>query len=445
MALPLISVTELTQDIKSQLESRFSQVRVKGEITNFKQQSSGHLYFSLKDEGAQISAVLFRGSAKNLSRIPKPGDQVIVIGQVNVYAPRGSYQIVVRELSFAGVGDLLLKLHQLKLKLEKQGYFDPERKKALPKHPKTIGVITSPTGSVIQDIINVLKRRHRGFQLILNPVKVQGEGAAQEIAEAIDVFNRYKLADVLIVGRGGGSLEDLWPFNEECVAEAIYRSEIPIISAVGHETDFSIADYVADLRAPTPSAAAELSVQELSAQFDFLNTCEQRLTQLLKQKLHRLKEKMSLVKRQPLFTSPYFLLGKHLQKLDEFTNHLKFRMEQKIQGDKMRLVTYKKALEGVKPMERIQLLKKELKSYQYQIDRGSTAVLERKKQHLTYIISHLKSVDPRTILKKGYCIPFAENKDSVIISTKQLHEEQKLSLLFHDGTTDITVNKIHGK
>ncbi|MES2121396.1 MAG: exodeoxyribonuclease VII large subunit, partial [Chlamydiota bacterium] len=237
----ILSVSELTNEIKKQIESRFPAVAVKGEISNLKEQSSGHIYFTLKDAGAQLSAVLFRGNARELSRLPKNGDQVVLRGEISLYTPRGQYQMIVRNLEYAGVGELLLKLHAMKAKLQGLGWFDASRKRPLPRFPKTIGVVTSPTGAVIQDIVQVLSRRNAGVHLILHPVKVQGEGAAEEIARAIEEFNRFHLADLLIVGRGGGSLEDLWAFNEECVARAIFQSKIPVISAVGHETDFSIA------------------------------------------------------------------------------------------------------------------------------------------------------------------------------------------------------------
>ncbi len=219
----VLSVSELTSTIKRILEPNFSSICVRGEISNFKLQSSGHLYFTLKDDGSQISAALFRGNAARLSRMPKEGDQVIASGQISLYAPRGQYQIVVRDIQFLGVGELLLKLHELKNTLEKRGWFSTEYKKALPKFPRRIGVVTSPTGAVIQDILHVLKRRFSGFQVILNPVKVQGEGAAEEIAQAIQDINHHDLADLLIIGRGGGSIEDLWAFNEEIVAKAIFE------------------------------------------------------------------------------------------------------------------------------------------------------------------------------------------------------------------------------
>jgi len=280
-SLPLLTVSQLTNAIKMSLESMFPSIYLQGEITNFKVQTSGHLYFSLKDANAQIAAVMFAREASYLKTMPKAGDQVVIKGEINVYPPKGNYQLLVRELSFVGLGELLQRLEQLKVKLHQMGWFKAARKKPLPRYPKRIGVITSPTGAVIQDIINVLSRRFSGFSLLLNPVKVQGEGAAKEIAQAIEQFNRYQLVDVMIVGRGGGSLEDLWAFNEEIVAEAIYNSQIPIISAVGHETDHCIADYVADVRAPTPSAAAEIVIAEKAQQIEQLSLIKKRMQQTL--------------------------------------------------------------------------------------------------------------------------------------------------------------------
>ncbi|MCB1149824.1 MAG: exodeoxyribonuclease VII large subunit, partial [Chlamydiia bacterium] len=257
-----VTVSALTEQIRNLLEPRFFGISVRGEISNFKKHSSGHLYFTLKDAKAQIGAVMFAASAGRLRAVPKDGDQVLVTGNLNVYPPHGKYQIVVEEMTPLGLGELLMKLEQLKLEIKRRGWFEKEHKKLLPPFPKRIGIVTSPTGAAIQDILNVLSRRFAGVEILLNPVRVQGETAAAEIAQAIEQFNKYQLADVLIVGRGGGSLEDLFAFNEEIVARAVFESAIPIICAVGHETDHCIAEYVADMRAPTPSAAAELVIRE---------------------------------------------------------------------------------------------------------------------------------------------------------------------------------------
>ncbi len=409
--MQVITVTELTLAIKKHLETRFTQVRVQGEITNFKEQSSGHLYFTLKDAQSQISAVLFRGNAQGLTRLPKNGDQIIASGELSVYPPRGNYQLIIRELQYAGVGELLLKLHALKAKLENLGWFDKSRKKPLPPTPKTIGIITSPTGAVIQDILNILSRRHVGFHVILNPVKVQGEGAAQEIAQAIHHFNQYKLADVLIVGRGGGSLEDLWAFNEEIVAEAIYRSKIPIISAVGHETDYSIADFVADVRAPTPSAAAEIVMAAAEEHLKHLSHMDKRLYQTLSHLLKNHRQRLESLRRQPILSSPFAILGSASQRLDDLSEELSAATKRVILTKKLELQGAQKQLQVLDPRIRVNHLKQKL-------------------QQLT---SHLKAIDPKNLLTKGYSILFHENSGSVIFSSKEVQTGDHIRILQHDG------------
>ncbi|MBX9744744.1 MAG: exodeoxyribonuclease VII large subunit, partial [Chlamydiales bacterium] len=318
----ILSVSELTQEIKKQLETKLGTVSVRGEVINLKMQTSGHLYFTLKDAEAQVSAVLFKGASKGLTKLPQEGNQVMIQGEITVYPPRGSYQILVRAIQYQGEGELLAKLHMRKKQMQALGYFDPQRKKKLPPFPKTIGVITSPTGAVIQDILQILERRHSGFHLVLFPVKVQGEGAKEEIAKAIHSFNKYKLADVLIVGRGGGSLEDLWAFNEEEVVQAILQSHIPVISAVGHETDFSLSDFVADVRAPTPSAAAELVISEKEQQLKFLLGCGKQIDRYGLSQLLRLRQSLQVRLKNPYICSPYLLLAKNFQGLDEIKQRL---------------------------------------------------------------------------------------------------------------------------
>ncbi len=392
------TVSELTFAIKSLLEPNFRSICVKGEISNFKLQSSGHLYFSLKDAGSQISAVLFKGNAAALPRMPKEGDQVVALGEISLYAPRGQYQIIIRELQFLGVGELLLQLHQLKEKLQLRGWFDPQHKKPLPGLPRKIGIVTSPTGAVIQDILNVLTRRFAGFQVILNPVKVQGEGAAVEIAQAIQDFNKYNLADVLIIGRGGGSIEDLWAFNEEIVAKAIFESRIPIISAVGHETDFTIADWVADVRAPTPSAAAEIVIAEKASLLKFLNHAEKVCHQRISQQISQYRQRTFALQKHPLLSSPYGILSPLIQRLDDYTRQLEL------------LNPSDKIAEGWDRLKRVK--------------------------------QHLKSLHPQNILKKGYTILFSEKENSIILSAKDLQPDQKITALLHDGKVSATVNQV---
>jgi exodeoxyribonuclease VII large subunit len=464
---PVFSVSEITALIKKQLESAFPKVQVKGEISNLKEQSSGHIYFTLKDAGAQLSAVLFKGSAAGLARPLKNGDQVVLTGELNVYAPRGSYQIVVRSIQFLGLGELLMQLHALKAKLESLGWFKPERKRPLPRFPRTIGVVTSPTGAVIQDIVHILERRLQGFHLVLCPVKVQGEGAAEDIASAIDLFNHYALADVLIVGRGGGNLEDLWAFNEEKVAAAIYRSKIPVISAVGHETDVCIADFVADIRAPTPSAAAEITSSETQKELHFLQQAALRLKSAVLAQLAHHKARQQQYKRHALFTRPFQLIEPHLQQLDILTADLDTSMHLFLQKNRLKVDSLKKQLDMLRPDMQIHTLKQRLKSVLNTLDRvmqnkiqlRQEALREESRskhldsmmrklytshaQKLTQLTSHLAGIDPNNLLSKGYCILFREKTASVILSIQELCEGEKLRVKLRDGAALVSVNERH--
>ncbi len=405
------SVTEFTAAVQTLLEGRFASVSVRGEISNCKQQSSGHIYFSLKDAGAQVSAVLFRGSAANLRRLPKDGDQVIANGRVSLYAPRGQYQIIVQELQFLGMGELLLKLHQLKETLEKRGWFAPQRKKPLPKFPRRIGIVTSPTGAAIQDILNILTRRFAGINILIYPVKVQGDGSAQEIAQAIDELNRHQMADLLIVGRGGGSIEDLWAFNEEVVAQAIFNSTIPIISAVGHETDFTIADWVADVRAPTPSAAAELAIAEKANLLAFLTHASSTLRQRLAQQISYSAKRLEALRRHPLLGSPYALLSLPLQKLDDCREELDASMR--------RTLTQKRDLLAA-AIRRRELL-------------NPLISIRHRREQLQRIQAHLTTLHPYRPLEKGYALLFSEKEGSLILSSKDIPPALELSILLGDG------------
>jgi len=416
-----LTVTQLTLTIKKLLEQGIGSVSVRGEISNLKEQSSGHLYFTLKDGESQISAVLFKGQARSLSRLPKEGNQVVLHGNLTVYSPRGNYQIIVNQLEYLGVGELLIKLHELKNKLDKLGWLDPKRKKKLPKFPKTIGIVTSATGAVIQDIINVLSRRFSGTHIILNPVRVQGEGAAKEIAEAIVQFNKFQLADVLIVGRGGGSLEDLWAFNEESVAQAIYQSQIPIISAVGHETDFSIADFVADVRAPTPSAAAEIVIAEKAHQLQFLSQTHARLSQTTLQAFQQKRLKLHALERQASSLKPTVQIRSSRQKFLQYEKSLKASIEQQLMHRRQSFAPalWQKRLAG-------QLLQ----------------MLVEKKRRLAQLAGHLKGIDPNNLLTKGYCILFHEKKDSVILNTREVTLKEKVRIRLTDGTLKATLDEI---
>jgi exodeoxyribonuclease VII large subunit len=437
-----LTVTELTFAIKSLLEPQFRGVSVQGEISNFKVQASGHLYFSLKDAGAQISAVLFKGNAAQLARMPKEGDQVVASGELSIYAPRGGYQIVVRELQFLGLGELLLKLHKLKETLQARGWFDKEKKQLLPKLPKQIGVVTSPTGAVIQDILNVLTRRFKGFHVVLNPVKVQGEGAAAEIAQAIDDFNRYGLADVLIVGRGGGSIEDLWAFNEEIVARAIFESKIPIISAVGHETDFTIADWVADVRAPTPSAAAEIAIAEKTNLLRFLAQARAAIEQQARRQAEEIRQKLLMLQKHPFFASPHTIVESKAQALDAMQEDILNATRLKMEKEKLAVQAFERQLALLEPTKKIAEWKNRLKGYSDRLAAAIGQIVVSKRDRLKRMADHLQSINPHQLLKKGYSILFAENGNSIILSTKDVSLGLSVRALLHDGELIATVDQI---
>lgn len=383
-----VTVTDLNKYIKEKFDNdeALINIMVKGEISNFKNHYTGHLYFTLKDENSIIKCVMFKNYADRLKFTPKDGAQVLVFGTVSVFEKGGAYQIYVKAMKEDGIGDLYTKYEELKERLEKAGMFDTARKKKIPMMPKVVGVLTSQTGSVIRDIINVSTRRNPNVYIRLLPVPVQGEGACDKIADAIELMNEKKLADVLIVARGGGSLEDLWPFNEEVVANAIYNSEIPVISAVGHETDFTIADFVADLRAPTPSAAAELAVPDVYDLKYKINTYQNRLKTSLKKKIElaRLRYEKSMSSR--VFKEPTRNINDNYLKVD----------------------TYIKRLEN-----KIKLIYKE------------------KEANYSKIVSRLDTLSPLKTLSRGYCL--AENNGNIVKKSTDIASGDELDLRFQDG------------
>ena len=348
-----ISVTDLNKYIKDKIanDEYLNNILVKGEISNFKNHYTGHLYFTLKDENSLIKCIMFKTYAQKLKFMPKDGMKVLILGGVSVFERDGVYQIYVKIMEEDGLGDLYTKYQELKEKLEKQGLFDKAHKKAIPLMPKIIGVLTSQTGSVIRDIINVSTRRNPNVYIRLLPVPVQGEGAAEKIAEGIDYMNKNKLADVLIIARGGGSLEDLWTFNEEIVAHSIYNSEIPVISAVGHETDFTIADFVADLRAPTPSAAAELAVPDIYEVKQKINTYQNRMKQALSKKLEIMKLRYEKCISSVVFKEPTRKIQDNYLKIESYIKQLENIIKVKEQKEKSRYIELISKLDTLSPLK----------------------------------------------------------------------------------------------
>ena len=382
-----ISVTELNSYIKNKIadDEYLNNVLIKGEISNF--HYTGHMYFTLKDENSLIKCVMFKTYAQKLNFMPKDGMKVFVLGGVSVFERDGVYQIYVKAMQEDGVGILYKKYEELKQRLEQEGYFAEEHKKAIPQMPKIIGVLTSQTGSVIRDIINVSTRRNPNVNIRLYTVPVQGEGAAEKIADGIKFMNKNQLADGLILARGGGSLEDLWPFNEEIVAHAIYNSEIPVISAVGHETDFSISDFVADLRAPTPSAAAELAVPDVYEVKQKINSYQNRLRLSLVKKVEIMKLRYEKCMSSRVFKEPLRNINDNYLKVD----------------------TYIKKLENI------------IKTKQ-----------KEEKTKYVELVAKLDTLSPLKTLTRGYSL--VEKNNNIIKSAKDVNTGDKIDLKFSDGT-----------
>ena len=353
MKINPISVTELNGYIKNKIDGDefLNNVLVKGEISNFKHHYTGHMYFTLKDEKSLVKCIMFKGYTANLNFIPKDGMKVILLGSVSVFERDGVYQIYAKAMNQDGMGNLYREYEKLKAKLEEEGLFSNEHKKQIPFMPKIIGVLTSNTGAVIRDIINVSTRRNPNVYIRLYPVPVQGEGAGQKIADAIKFMNNKKLADVLILARGGGSLEDLWPFNEEIVARAIYESELPIISAVGHETDFTIADFVADLRAPTPSAAAELAVPNIEDIKEKLNVYELRYKQSLRKKVEIMRLRYEKCMSSRAFSDPLKNINDSYILVDNFIKRLQSQIENKIKIEKQEAIKLISKMDALSPLK----------------------------------------------------------------------------------------------
>jgi len=408
-------VSELTRLIKTTLEDEVGEIWVEGEISNVRRPASGHWYFTVKDENAQLSAVMFRNNQREVSCELKEGIKVRIFGLISVYEKSGQYQMTVRIIEPAGIGALQAAFEALKKKLAGEGLFDPARKKALPLLPQHVGIVTSPTGAAIHDILNIISRRFSNLHIVLFPVRVQGEGAAAEIAEAIDFFNAEGKMDVLIVGRGGGSLEDLWCFNEEVVARAVARSDIPVISAVGHETDFTICDFVADLRAPTPSAAAELVVGRKTDFAANLANFARRLTRATREHARGLKARLVSAKNSYVFREPANIARQMRERLD----HIASRLEHSLQN----------------------LLREKQQTYDefnLRLIHAIKAMAQLRKTDLKRLKAQIQSISPVAVLERGYSITYRQ--DGCILKTAaQTHAGERITTRLAAGMIDSDV------
>ena len=397
MAMQPVSVTQLTQYIKLLLDRDeiLSQVCVRGELSNYKAHSSGHQYFTLKDEGAVISCVMFRSDAMKMRFRPESGMKVILYGRVSLFPKSGQYQIYVTAMQPDGVGALAVAYEQLKRRLHEEGLFDPAHKQPLPHYPHRVALITSPTGAAVRDMTRILGRRWPMAEVLVCPVRVQGEGAAEEIAQMLDYVDKHQLADVIITGRGGGSLEDLWAFNEEIVARAIYRCTIPVISAVGHEPDVTISDYVADVRAATPSNAAEIAVQDEAAIRSSLRQLQLRLEQAEGRKLTQLRQRLDALAQKPVMKRPEAYL-----------------QQQELQLEMLR----------------------------QRLEHAGTGVVQKNALRFQRAAAKLDALSPLKVLSRGYAMVTRE--DAVVRSVTQLEPGDPVAVALSDGTVQCTVDAV---
>ncbi len=438
----IYTVTRLNREVRAVLEDGFPPpVWVRGEVSNLARPGSGHIYFSLKDRHSQVRCAMFKSANRNLRTGLENGQEVLAKAGVSLYEGRGEYQLIVDYLEPAGAGALQLAFEQLKQRLLEEGLFTSEHKQALPAFPRTIGVITSPSGAAVRDIIQVLGRRYAGAGVIVYPVPVQGEGAAQQIAQAIATANRRQECDVLILARGGGSLEDLWSFNEETVARAIYQSVIPLVSGIGHEIDFTIADFVADQRAPTPSAAAELVSPDMVALLSGLNATHlqlrQHIAQLLQTHLHHVTQ---LSKRLP---RPTYLLRNMTQRTDDLSVRLGLALGNTINLRHSRLQRLTDILKSANPLRQLTGYRARCVALDRQLQNHLLHNLQNRKKQLDYLTRSLQTVSPLATLERGYAI-VTDADDNIIRRADQLKKNAEISTRFSRGSIRSTVNVIDG-
>jgi exodeoxyribonuclease VII large subunit len=437
----ILTVSQLNGLIRGVLEENFEHVWVEGEISNLAMPLSGHLYFTLKDAGGQVRCVMFRASSRALKFKAKDGMGVIVRGRVSVFEQRGEYQLIVEYLEPQGIGALQLAFTQLKERLAKEGLFAESRKKPLPRLPQRIGVVTSATGAAIHDILNVLNRRFANVQLLLRPVRVQGEGAAEEIAAAIGDFNTYREIDVMIVGRGGGSLEDLWAFNEEVVARAISRSKIPVISAIGHEVDFTIADFVADLRAPTPSAAAELVVRSKAELAAGLDAFSHRLALAMHRRLGECRGELGGLSRA--LKDPSLLLGHLAQRLDDLDERGGRAVRVMLLRRHEQLANLHNRLRLQNPALQIEQGKERLLAYCARLENAMERVLDRNRQAAAVSAGKLQALSPLATLARGFSITRKLPEMTIVTDSRGIEPGERLELTFQRGGALCRVESKH--
>lgn len=434
-------VSELVTELRSEVERQFSDVWVEGEITDLRPAGSGHIYFTLKDEAGQISAVLFRRQASLLRFRPENGLQVLLRGRVSIYEQRGQIQLVTEHLEPMGAGSLQLAFEQVKRRLQQEGLFDAERKRPLPAFPRSVGIVTSPSGAVIRDFITVTTRRHATLHIILYPALVQGESAAAEVAQGIEYFNQTREVDLIVIARGGGSLEDLAPFNSESLARAIAASELPVVSAVGHETDFTIGDFVADLRAPTPSAAAELITAAQHKVEDHLEQLTQRLHRATRYLVMQARERLSSLAIEASLARVTDGINRRHQRIDELCFRMEAAWRTITQQHAQRLEALTSAILRNDAAQHITLMRERLQNSLSRLTRAQIQFLQTRRAALLSLERHLAALSPLAVLNRGYALVYDE-KGVLLKNVAALTSGQMLSTRLASGAIESRITKI---
>jgi exodeoxyribonuclease VII large subunit len=448
----VLSVTELTWQIKRLLEQQVGEIWVTGEVTNLRVQSSGHIYFTLKDAGAQLNCVLFRGEAQVDRSLLEDGRKVNLQGEVTVYEARGQYQLRVTKVELQGIGALQAAFEKLKQKLKAEGLFAPERKRPLPRYPQRLGLVTSPTGAAIRDVLHVVERRNPALEIILAPCRVQGEGAAAEIATAITLLNEFSAAqsaigdgqsaiDLILVTRGGGSLEDLWAFNEEVVARAIFNSALPVVSAVGHEIDFTISDFVADLRAATPSAAAELITEGVFSSSQFVAEATQRIRQLARQQMEDKHYVLTQTAQRLARVHPRRRLNDCLQRLDDAHASLLRCVKQGARQKRLTWQNLSDRLARVRPAILVRQRREALGQLERRLHERARRQLEATRSSLSALEGRLRLLGPEQVLARGYSITTDATSGKVLRQAKEVTAGQRLKTRLKAGEVFSKVEK----
>lgn len=444
MKIQYLTVQALTKYIKRKFDfdPHLQNVYVKGEISNFKRHTSGHMYFTLKDEKARIGAVMFAQAARSLKFIPENGMNVLLNGEVSVYEPSGQYQIYVKSMEPDGIGALYVAFEQLKERLEKEGLFRKDRKQPIPPYPKTVGVVTSPTGAAIRDIITTIQRRYPIARIIIYPALVQGTQAAPSVANMIRIANERKEADVLIVGRGGGSIEELWAFNEEVVARAIYESDIPIISAVGHETDTTIADFVADLRAPTPTGAAEMAVPNWTELLERIENRKIRMTKTIKERIRNGRIRLTNLEKSYAFRYPKKMYREKAEYLDRTMERATQLIVKMVAEKNQALQRNIRRLELKSPEQSINEARKKFQDRQKRLIKLADLILREKQKEFSRILQMLDALSPLKVMERGYSLVYSEG-GTLIKTVEDVQPGDKVSISFYDG--NISAQVLEGK